>query len=50
MVNFLSVEEATDPKRLSEVYGAERYRRLAAAKKAYDRTNMFRVSHNILPG
>lgn len=50
MVNFLSVEEATDPERLSEVYGAERYRRLTAAKKAYDPTNMFRVNHNILPG
>ncbi len=50
MVNFLSVEEATDPERLSEVYGAERYQRLTAAKKAYDPTNMFRVNHNILPG
>ncbi len=50
MVNFLSVEEATDPERLSEVYGAERYLRLAATKKAYDPTNMFRVNHNILPG
>ncbi|MFE0631645.1 FAD-binding oxidoreductase [Streptomyces sp. NPDC058864] len=50
VVNFLSVEEATDPERLSEVYGAERYRRLTAAKKAYDPTNMFRVNHNILPG
>ncbi|MER7813346.1 FAD-binding oxidoreductase [Streptomyces sp900116325] len=50
MVNFLSIEEATDPERLSGVYGAERYRRLTAAKKAYDPTNMFRVNHNILPG
>ncbi|SNT52459.1 FAD-dependent oxidoreductase [Actinacidiphila glaucinigra] len=50
MVNFLSVEEATDPERLSEVYGAERHRRLTATKKAYDPTNMFRVNHNILPG
>ena len=50
MVNFLSTEEATDSERLSEVYGAERYRRLAAAKKAYDPTNMFRVNHNIQPG
>ncbi|MBW8698013.1 Mitomycin radical oxidase [Streptomyces sp. MBT84] len=50
MVNFLSIEEATDPERLSEAYGAERYRRLTAAKKAYDPTNMFRVNHNILPG
>jgi hypothetical protein len=50
MVNFLSVEEATDPERLSEVYGAERYQRLTAAKKTYDPTNMFRVNHYILPG
>ncbi|MFD8035363.1 FAD-binding oxidoreductase [Streptomyces sp. NPDC048231] len=50
MVNFLSIEEATDPEQLSEAYGAERYRRLTAAKKAYDPTNMFRVNHNILPG
>ncbi|MFJ4846571.1 FAD-binding oxidoreductase [Streptomyces sp. NPDC088733] len=50
VVNFLSVEEATDPERLSQVYGAERYRRLTAAKKAYDPTNMFRVNHNIVPG
>ncbi|MDX3240044.1 FAD-binding oxidoreductase [Streptomyces sp. ME03-5709C] len=50
MVNFLSTEEATDPERLSEVYGAERYQRLTAAKKTYDPTNMFRINHNILPG
>jgi FAD/FMN-containing dehydrogenase len=50
MVNFLSTEEATDPERLSEVYGAERYERLSAAKKVYDPTNMFRANHNILPG
>ncbi|WP_405769434.1 FAD-binding oxidoreductase [Actinacidiphila glaucinigra] len=50
MVNFLSTQEATDPERLSEVYGAERHRRLTAAKKTYDPTNMFRVNHNILPG
>ncbi|MFG2306225.1 BBE domain-containing protein, partial [Actinacidiphila glaucinigra] len=28
----------------------ERHRRLTAAKKTYDPTNMFRVNHNILPG
>ncbi|MFJ3288702.1 FAD-binding oxidoreductase [Streptomyces sp. NPDC086669] len=50
MVNFLSTEEATDSERLSEVYGVERYRRLTAAKKAYDPTNMFRENHNIPPG
>ncbi|MFI2304309.1 FAD-binding protein [Actinacidiphila glaucinigra] len=50
MVNFLSVEEATDPDRLSQAYGPERHRRLTAAKKTYDPTNMFRVNHNILPG
>lgn len=49
MVNFLSTEEATDPERLSEAYGAERHRRLTAAKKTYDPTNMFRVNHNIPP-
>ncbi|MFE2646518.1 BBE domain-containing protein [Streptomyces nigra] len=50
MVNFPSAQEATDSARLSEVYGAERYRRLTAAKKAYDPTHMFRVNHNIPPG
>ncbi|MFB7292130.1 hypothetical protein [Actinacidiphila glaucinigra] len=50
MVNFLSVQEATDPERLSEVHGAERHRRLTAAEKAYDPAGMFRVNHNIPPG
>jgi FAD/FMN-containing dehydrogenase len=46
LVNNLAPEEATDA---AAVYGPERYERLAAVKKAYDPTNMFRLNHNIAP-
>jgi hypothetical protein len=49
MVNFLSPEEGETPEAVRAVYGSERYRRLAAAKKVYDPTNMFRMNHNITP-
>ncbi|GIH52299.1 FAD/FMN-containing dehydrogenase [Microbispora rosea] len=49
MVNFLSADEATTAEELRLVYGAERYRRLAEIKKAYDPLNVFRVNHNIVP-
>ncbi|MEU4670253.1 BBE domain-containing protein [Amycolatopsis sp. NPDC023774] len=31
------------------MYGPERYERLAAVKKTYDPTNMFRINHNVVP-
>ncbi|MFJ2645189.1 FAD-binding oxidoreductase [Streptomyces sp. NPDC087420] len=49
MVNFLSADEGRTPEELSEVYGADAYRRLVAAKSSYDPTNMFRMNHNITP-
>jgi Berberine and berberine like len=49
MPNFLSADEATTTDELADVYGAERYGRLAAAKRRYDPRNMFRDSHNISP-
>jgi len=39
-------EEAVDA---AAIYGPERYARLAAVKKAYDPTNMFRINHNVAP-
>ena len=49
MVNFLSADEATTPDQVREVYGAQRYDRLAAVKRAVDPPNIFRMNHNILP-
>nr|WSX75260.1 FAD-binding oxidoreductase [Streptomyces sp. NBC_00899] len=49
MVNFLSPDEATGAAGVRAVYGAERYDRLAAAKKRYDPANVFRFNHNIPP-
>ncbi|MGP4086798.1 FAD-binding protein [Streptomyces sp. KR55] len=49
MVNFLSPDEATDTEGVRAVYGAERFDRLAAVKKRYDPTNVFRFNHNITP-
>lgn len=49
LVNFLSPDEATDTEGVRELYGAERYERLAALKKTYDPTNVFRFNYNIAP-
>jgi hypothetical protein len=46
LVNNLAPEEAADA---VAVYGPERYARLAAVKKTYDPTNMFRINHNVAP-
>jgi hypothetical protein len=46
LVNNLAPDEATDA---AEIYGPERYKRLAAVKKTYDPTNMFRINHNVAP-
>jgi FAD/FMN-containing dehydrogenase len=45
--NFLSPDEATTPAGMKSVYGAERYARLVAIKRAYDPDNTFRLNHNI---
>jgi hypothetical protein len=45
-VNNLAPDEAADA---AEIYGPERYARLAAIKKAYDPANMFRLNHNVTP-
>ncbi|MFJ4622357.1 FAD-binding protein [Streptomyces sp. NPDC088812] len=49
MVNFLSPDEATDAEGVRQVYGPERYDRLAAVKTVYDPANVFRFNHNITP-
>ncbi|MEV0175544.1 FAD-binding oxidoreductase [Streptomyces sp. NPDC050803] len=49
MVNFLSPDEATDAEGVRQVYGAERFDRLAAVKMRYDPANVFRFNHNIAP-
>jgi hypothetical protein len=49
MMSFLSPDEATDPRTIRELYGAERYDRLARIKRKYDPANIFRVNHNIEP-
>jgi len=49
MIAFLSPDEATTPQAVRELYGAERYDRLARIKHRYDPANIFRVNHNIEP-
>ena len=44
-----AVAEAADPQTVRELYGAERYDRLAQIKRQHDPVNMFRVNHNIEP-
>jgi FAD/FMN-containing dehydrogenase len=45
-VNFLGDEGA---ERVRAAYGAEKYRRLVELKRAYDPTNVFRLTQNIEP-
>ena len=47
-VNYLGVGESAS--RVREAYGEEKYRRLAALKREYDPTNLFRFNQNIAPG
>ena len=46
-VNYLGVEEGAE--RVRAAYGPEKYARLAAVKRAYDPTNLFRLNQNIPP-
>ncbi|HYX98861.1 MAG TPA: FAD-binding oxidoreductase [Mycobacterium sp.] len=46
LVNNLAPEEARDA---VAIYGPLRYKRLAAIKKVYDPTNVFRLNHNVVP-
>ncbi len=45
-VSFLGDEGTT---RIREAYPADTYKRLAAIKRRYDPTNLFRVNQNIAP-
>jgi hypothetical protein len=46
-VNFLG-QEGSD--RVREAYGAAKFERLTALKRAYDPANFFRINQNIPPG
>ena len=46
-VNYLGVEESAD--RVRDAYGPAKYARLAAVKRTYDPTNLFRLNQNIVP-
>lgn len=47
MANFLSADEATTPESVRDVFGGDRYDRLARIKREYDPSNMFRINHNV---
>ena len=47
-VNYIGAGEAPD--RVRAAFGADKYDRLAALKRKYDPTNLFRINQNILPG
>jgi FAD/FMN-containing dehydrogenase len=46
-VGFLG---SADPADVAAAYPPDTYRRLAAVKRRYDPGNVFRRTHNILPG
>jgi FAD/FMN-containing dehydrogenase len=46
-VNYIGLEEGAE--RVRHAYGAAKYDKLAAVKKAYDPTNLFRGNQNITP-
>jgi FAD/FMN-containing dehydrogenase len=46
-VGFLG---SADPADVAAAYPPDTYRRLAAVKRRYDPANVFRRTHNILPG
>ncbi|MFH9090402.1 FAD-binding oxidoreductase [Streptomyces sp. NPDC017673] len=49
VVNFVAPDEAVSEAEVRRLYGAERYHRLAAAKRRWDPDNVFRRNHNIRP-
>ena len=49
MMAFLSPDEATDPQAVRQLYGADRYDRLARIKRRYDPDNLFHLNQNIVP-